>query len=109
MQQPIASYWIVPTAHNTGCLFAKSGGNGVAGVAQGHALFTRAAGSQIPCPQIDFENGWNEYMAAVYQLPSNETIKSKFGAAFGAQPDRKCSVSEEGAGVHAPSGLLKFS
>ena len=55
---------------------------------QGHALFTRAAGSQIPCPQLDFEGGWNKYMAAVYQLPSNETIKSKFGAAFGAQPGR---------------------
>ena len=53
---------------------------------QGHALFTRAAGSQIPCPQLDFEGGWNKYMAAVYQLPSNETIKSKFGADFGAQP-----------------------
>ena len=52
--------------------------------AQGHAHFTRAAGSQIPCPLIDFDNGWNEFMAAAYQLPSGETIKKKFGEDFGA-------------------------
>jgi len=58
--------------------------------AQGHALFTRAAGSNIPCPQLDFDNGWNEYFAAVYKLPANETVKSKFGAAFGAR--QRCHV-----------------
>lgn len=50
---------------------------------QGHAHFTRAAGSQEPCPLVDFDNGWNEFMAAVYQLPSNETIESRFGERFG--------------------------
>ena len=68
-------------------------------VPQGHALFTRAAGSQIPCPQLDFEGGWNKYMAAVYQLPSNETIKSKFGAAFGAQPGERCSAQRGATGL----------
>jgi len=67
------------------CLRSRAPCTEIAVAAQGHALFTRAAGSNIPCPQIDFDNGWNEYFAAVYKLPANETVKSKFGAAFGAQ------------------------
>lgn len=78
-------------------------------VPQGHALFTRAAGSQIPCPQLDFEGGWNKYMAAVYQLPSNETIKSKFGAAFGAQPGERCSVQRGATGLFVRSNFCHIS
>ena len=76
--------------------------------AQGHALFTRAAGSNIPCPQIDFDNGWNEYFAAVYKLPANETVKSKFGAAFGAQQPchRPCPKFMACSGVAASGGRL---
>ena len=32
---------------------------------QGHAAFTRAAGSNLPCPAIDFTGGWNDFMAGV--------------------------------------------
>ena len=73
---------------------------------QGHALFTRAAGSQLPCPQIDFEGGWNKYFAAVYQLPSNETIKSKFGEDFGAQLLVDCFGVRNAAAVQKRSNLL---
>ncbi len=51
---------------------------------QGHALFTRQAGSTLPCPPIDFQNGFNEYFAEAYMLPKGQTIKDKFGSEFGA-------------------------
>lgn len=54
-------------------------------IAQGHALFTRQAGSTIPCPKIDLIGGFNEYFAEAYQLPEGVTIKDKFGKDFGAQ------------------------
>ena len=49
---------------------------------QGHALFTRAAGSTIPCPAIDFVGGFNQFLAAAYGLPEGTTIEEEFGAAF---------------------------
>lgn len=49
---------------------------------QGHALFTRQAGSTIPCPKIDLIGGFNEYFAEAYQLPKGVTIKDKFGKDF---------------------------
>ncbi|EIE26936.1 hypothetical protein COCSUDRAFT_59434 [Coccomyxa subellipsoidea C-169] len=49
---------------------------------QGHALFTRQAGSDLPCPAIDFTGGFNKYFGAAYNLTGNETIESKFGAPF---------------------------
>ena len=49
---------------------------------QGHALFTRAAGSTIPCPAIDFVGGFNQFMAAAYGLPEGTTIEEEYGAAF---------------------------
>ncbi|KAK9819242.1 hypothetical protein WJX81_003477 [Elliptochloris bilobata] len=80
---------------------------------QGHALFTRAAGSQIPCPQMDFDGGWNKYMAAVYQLPSNETIKSKFGAAFDPFKNDEnfflCMLALEELGATGNKGLIGLS
>ncbi|KAK9805704.1 hypothetical protein WJX72_012559 [[Myrmecia] bisecta] len=51
---------------------------------QGHALFTRHAGSKLPCPVIDFDGGFNALMAAAYGLGPNETILSRFGANFDA-------------------------
>ena len=50
--------------------------------AQGHALFTRAAGSTIPCPAIDFVGGFNQFLAAAYGLPEGTTIEEEYGAAF---------------------------
>ena len=50
---------------------------------QGHALFTRQAGSTIPCPVIDFVGGFNGYFASAYNLPAGTTIKDKFGKDFG--------------------------
>jgi hypothetical protein len=49
---------------------------------QGHALFTRQAGSTLPCPKIDLIGGFNEYFAEAYQLPKGVTIKDKFGKDF---------------------------
>jgi hypothetical protein len=49
---------------------------------QGHALFTRQAGSTIPCPVIDFVGGFNGYFASAYNLPAGTTIKDKFGKDF---------------------------
>jgi hypothetical protein len=50
---------------------------------QGHALFTRQAGSTIPCPVIDLVGGFNGYFASAYNLPAGTTIKDKFGKDFG--------------------------
>ena len=52
-------------------------------MAQGHALFTRQAGSTIPCPVIDLVGGFNGYFASAYNLPAGTTIKDKFGKDFG--------------------------
>jgi hypothetical protein len=54
---------------------------------QGHALFTRHAGSSLPCPQLNFTGGFNEFYAAAYNLTNGETIESKFGAPFGARQE----------------------
>ena len=54
---------------------------------QGHALFTRAAGSTLPCPAIDFITGFNNLYAAAFDLPAGATIESTFGVEFGAPPD----------------------
>ena len=52
-------------------------------LAQGHALFTRAAGSSQPCPAIDFTGGFNTYFAAAYGLEHTaDAIKNEFGRAF---------------------------
>jgi len=55
---------------------------------QGHALFTRHAGSRLPCPLIDFDEGFNALMAVAYNLStadngnSTKLIIDEFGAAF---------------------------
>lgn len=49
---------------------------------QGHALFTRQAGSTIPCPLVDFDGGFNAFFAAAYGLADGETVESHFGTAF---------------------------
>ena len=49
---------------------------------QGHALFTRQAGGDLPCPALDFTGGFNQFMAAAYNL-TGMTIKEKYGVDFG--------------------------
>ncbi|EIE26937.1 hypothetical protein COCSUDRAFT_59435 [Coccomyxa subellipsoidea C-169] len=49
---------------------------------QGHALFTRQAGSDLPCPPIDFTGGFNKYFGAAYNLTGGRTIESEFGTPF---------------------------
>ena len=49
---------------------------------QGHALFTRQAGGNNPCPALDFTGGFNQFMAAAYNL-TGQTVEEKFGASFG--------------------------
>ena len=50
---------------------------------QGHALFTRQAGSTIPCPLVDFDGGFNDFMAAAYGLADGVSVADQFGSAFG--------------------------
>ncbi|KAK9837750.1 hypothetical protein WJX74_004245 [Apatococcus lobatus] len=51
---------------------------------QGHALFTRHAGSNLPCPLVNVTGGFNQFLAAAYGLSSNttEAVVARFGAAF---------------------------
>jgi len=55
---------------------------------QGHALFTRHAGSKLPCPKIDFIEGFNSLMIVAFDLKrrgnekANETIAREFGEAY---------------------------
>jgi hypothetical protein len=48
---------------------------------QGHALFTRQAGGDLPCPALDFTGGFNQFMAAAYNL-TGKTIEEVYGAPF---------------------------
>lgn len=50
---------------------------------QGHALFTRQAGGNLPCPAIDYTSGFNQFMAAAFKLPNGQTVEQAFGAPFG--------------------------
>ena len=50
---------------------------------QGHALMTRHSGSANPCPVIDFDAGFNAWMAYAYGLPKGTTVEQKFGKPFG--------------------------
>ncbi|DBB03426.1 hypothetical protein WJX82_005723 [Trebouxia sp. C0006] len=49
---------------------------------QGHALFTRQAGSTIPCPLVDFDGGFNDFMAAAYGLADGVTVEQQYGSAY---------------------------
>ncbi|KAL3146076.1 hypothetical protein ABBQ38_015425 [Trebouxia sp. C0009 RCD-2024] len=49
---------------------------------QGHALFTRQAGSTIPCPLVDFDGGFNAFMGAAFGLSNGTTVEDQFGAPF---------------------------
>ena len=53
---------------------------------QGHALMTRHSGSANPCPVIDFDAGFNAWMAYAYGLPKGTTVADKFGKPFGDYP-----------------------
>lgn len=50
---------------------------------QGHALFTRQAGSTIPCPYADYDAGFNSILGAAYGLAPGETIEKLFGKKWG--------------------------
>ncbi|KAL3145143.1 hypothetical protein ABBQ38_001746 [Trebouxia sp. C0009 RCD-2024] len=47
---------------------------------QGHALYTRQAGSTIPCPYVDYDKGFNAVFARAYGLKDGETIAKLFGS-----------------------------
>ena len=49
---------------------------------QGHALFTREAGGDLPCPTLDFTGGFNQFLGAAYGL-HGQTVQQAFGAPFG--------------------------
>lgn len=50
---------------------------------QGHALYTRQAGSTIPCPYVDYDKGFNAVFARAYGLQDGETISKLFGSDWG--------------------------
>ena len=50
---------------------------------QGHALYTRQAGSTIPCPYVDYDKGFNAVFARAYGLQDGETIAKLFGSDWG--------------------------
>lgn len=54
-------------------------------IMQGHALFTRQAGGDLPCPLLDFTGGFNQFMAAAYNL-TGKTVEEVYGAPFGECP-----------------------
>ena len=46
-------------------------------------LFTRQAGSSLPCPAIDFTGGFNKVYAAAFGLaPTATAIADTFGSPF---------------------------
>lgn len=47
---------------------------------QGHALYTRQAGSTVPCPYVDYDKGFNAVFARAYGLEDGETIAKLFGS-----------------------------
>lgn len=53
---------------------------------QGHALYTRQAGSTIPCPYVDYDKGFNAVFARAYGLKDGETISKIFGSDWGELP-----------------------
>ena len=52
---------------------------------QAHALFTRQAGGDLPCPALDFYGGFNKFFGAAYGLHW-QTIEQAYGAPFGTLP-----------------------
>jgi hypothetical protein len=68
----------------TSCSRSQHHRQGVGLRLQGHALLTRHLGSDLPCPYVDYDAGWNEWYAAAYNLPKGQTVEDKFGAPFGA-------------------------
>ncbi len=50
---------------------------------QGHALYTRQAGSTVPCPYVDYDKGFNAVFARAYGLEDGETISKLFGSDWG--------------------------
>ena len=56
---------------------------------QGHALFTRQAGSTLPCPVIDLFEGFNGLMAVGFGITPTagqtfqQAIAARFGSVFG--------------------------
>ena len=67
---------------------------------QGHALYTRQAGSKIPCPYVDYDAGFNAVFARAYGLEDGETIAKLFGKDWGEHDN---DIIE-----HMPSGCCMY-
>jgi hypothetical protein len=76
---------------------------------QGHALLTRHLGSDLPCPFVDYDAGWNEWFAAAYNLPAGQTVEQKFGKPFDYALNEQnfvlCVLSLEETGARGNKGL----
>ncbi|KAK9915431.1 hypothetical protein WJX75_009080 [Coccomyxa subellipsoidea] len=77
---------------------------------QGHALFTRQAGSDLPCPPLDFTGGFNKFFGAAFNLTGSDTIESKYGVPFDPFLNDEnfllCVLSLEELGATGNKGLV---
>ena len=60
---------------------------------------TRHSGSANPCPVIDFDAGFNAWMAYAYGLPKGTTVADKFGKPFGKSPHPMTTMSFGQVGI----------
>jgi hypothetical protein len=73
---------------------------------QGHALYTRQAGSTIPCPYVDYDKGFNAVFARAYGLKDGETISKLFGSDWGELAVMHCSWELASVSQRVPIGIL---
>ena len=81
---------------------------------QGHALFTRQAGGDLPCPALDFTGGFNQFLGAAYGL-HGQTVQQAYGAPFGESPSLSEAyllsiqrTDEDGYGVSLQGSSLGY-
>lgn len=70
---------------------------------QGHALYTRQAGSTIPCPYVDYDKGFNAVFARAYGLKDGETIAKLFGSDWGEILPLHCNNHNNSSGTNNQS------
>ncbi len=62
---------------------------------QGHALFTRQAGSTIPCPLVDFDGGFNDFMVSSASNSNSLDVTALLSSYFNQQRPLLCIIWSE--------------
>ena len=88
------------------CAFCGTAPQHALWLIQGHALYTRQAGSTIPCPYVDYDKGFNAVFARAYGLKDGETISKLFGKDWGKLDPH--SVPAEAAFIYPPAALTSY-